>query len=508
MSANSTSNTRIAKNTFFLYIRMFLVLIVSLFTTRIVLQALGVVDYGINNVVAGFVSMFAFLNTSMSNGIQRFYNFQMGRNDTESMAKVYNAALQIQTLIALILLILLETFGLWYINYQMVIPADRLNAALWIFQFSVLSLIIIVIQVPYSAAIMAHEKMQFYSYISIVEVIAKLSIAYLLLVVNCDKLFIYGLLQFVITLIVFTINVSYAKLNFKELKFKLSWDLNYLKPMLSFSGWNILDMFAYMLKGQGTNVLLNAFFGPIVNAARGISTQIMGAIQSFSHNIIIAFKPQLVECYAQHNYNRVCHLMYSMSKISYILLFIITIPIAIEIDFILHIWLGETVPEYTVPFTLLVLADMLISSLNTPLSQVVQATGVLRRYQTIRSLIVAAIIPISWIALKLNAPPISVFWIAIILTIINQPVSMILLHNVFPYKYSEYIKEVIWPCIYISIIIPVIPIIIHNLMTTSLLRLGLVFISTIIIAALICYFMAFNQSEKNIIASFTSKIKK
>lgn len=487
---------------------MFFVLVVSLFTTRIVLQALGVIDYGIYNVVAGFVSMFAFLNTSMSNGIQRFYNFQMGCNDKGNITKVYNTALQIQALIALILLILLETFGLWYINYQMIIPADRLNAAQWIFQFSVLSLIIIVIQVPYSAAIMAHEKMQFYSYISIIEVIAKLSIAYLLLILKSDKLLIYGVMQFLITLIVFAINLIYAKINFKELKIKLSWDSSYLKPMLSFSSWNILDMFAYMMKGQGTNVLLNAFFGPVVNAARGISAQIMGAIQSFSHNIIIAFKPQLVECYARHNYNRVLHLMYSMSKISYILLLIITVPIALEIDFILHIWLGNIVPEYTVPFSLLVLADMLISSLNTPLSQVVQATGVLKNYQTIRSLIVASIIPISWIALKLNASPLSVFWIAIILTIINQPVSMILLHNVFPYKYSEYIKEVIWPCIYTSVILPVVPIIIHNLVTTPFVRLGLVFISTIISAAFICYFLVFNQSEKNVIISFASKIKK
>ena len=487
---------------------MFFVLIVSLFTTRIVLHALGVVDYGINNVVAGFVSMFAFLNTSMSNGIQRFFNFQMGKNDADSITKVYNAALRIQALISLVLLILLETFGLWYINSQMVIPADRLNTALWIFQFSVLSLIVIVIQVPYSAAIMAHERMQFYSYISIFEVIAKLSIAYLLLIVKSDKLLIYGALQLLITLIVFTINFIYAKFNFKELKIKLSHDRSYLKPMLSFSSWNILDMFAYMLKGQGTNVLLNAFFGPIVNAARGISAQIMGAIQSFSHNIIIAFKPQLVESYARHNYNRVLHLMYSMSKISYILLLIITVPIALEIDFILHIWLGDIVPEYTVPFTLLVLADMLISSLNTPLSQVVQATGVLRKYQTIRSFIVASIIPISWIALKLNAPPISVFWIAIILTIINQPISMILLHKVFPYNYLEYIKEVIWPCIYSSIIIPVIPMIIHNIVTASFVRLVIVFISTIIFAAIVCYFLVFNQSEKNIIISFASKIKK
>ena len=321
MPDNSTSNKRIAKNTIFLYIRMFFVLVVSLFTTRIVLQALGVIDYGIYNVVAGFVSMFAFLNTSMSNGIQRFYNFQMGCNDKGNITKVYNTALQIQALIALILLILLETFGLWYINYQMIIPADRLNAAQWIFQFSVLSLIIIVIQVPYSAAIMAHEKMQFYSYISIVEVIAKLAIAYLLLTVKYDKLVIYGLLSLIVTIIIFTVNFVYAKIKFRDLKFKLFWDKDYLKPMLSFSGWNIFGSFAYLLKGQGLNLLLNAFFGPIVNAARGISNMVMNAIQGFQSNIVIAFRPQIVQSYAAQDINRVTNLFYSLSKISFIINF-------------------------------------------------------------------------------------------------------------------------------------------------------------------------------------------
>ena len=506
MSDNSTSNKRIAKNTFFLYIRMFFVLIVSLFTTRIVLQALGVIDYGIYNVVAGFVSMFSFLNTSMANGIQRFYNFKMGLNDTESITKVYNAALQIQALIALILFALLETFGLWYINSQMVIPADRLDAARWIFQFSVLSLIIIVMQVPYSAAIMANEKMQFYSYISIVEVIAKLSIAYLLLIVRYDKLFTYGLLLFITTFIIFIINFIFAKIKFRYLKFNLSWDKNYFKPMLSFSGWNIFGSFAYLLKGQGLNLLLNAFFGPIVNAARGISNMIMNAIQGFQSNIVIAFRPQIVQSYAAQDISRVTKLFYSLSKISFIMLSLISIPVIIEIKYILNLWLGSNVPEYTYSFTILTLINMIISSLTTPISQIVHATGKMKDYQLITSLVISSILPISWFFLKLNYNPNSVFIISLIMTIINQYVCMHLLKDIFQYNIIDYCKKVLIPCVVYSIIVVSVSYIPILFMQTSFFRFTIVVILSIITSCVVAYYFIFTKQEQFIAMSFIKKI--
>lgn len=506
MPDNSTSNKRIAKNTIFLYIRMFFVLIVSLFTTRIVLQALGVIDYGIYNVVAGFVSMFAFLNTSMSNGIQRFYNFQMGRNDTGNITKVYNTALQIQALIALILLILLETFGLWYINYQMIIPADRLNAAQWIFQFSVLSLIIIVIQVPYSAAIMAHEKMQFYSYISIVEVIAKLAIAYLLLIVKDDKLVIYGLLSLIVTIIIFTANFAYAKIKFRDLKFRLFWDKDYLKPMLSFSGWNIFGSFAYLLKGQGLNLLLNAFFGPVVNAARGISNMVMNAIQGFQSNIVIAFRPQIVQSYAAQDINRVTNLFYSLSKISFIMLALLSIPVMIEIKYILNLWLGSTVPEYTYSFTVLILINMLISSLNTPMSQVVHATGKMKNYQLTTSLIICSILPISWLTLKLGGNPDSVFIVSLIMSAINQGVCMVLLKRIFQYNIIDYCKKVLIPCMVFSIIVLCVSSIPVLLMHASLLRFAAVSILSVMTSCIVAYYLIFTKQEQSIVISFVKKI--
>ena len=485
---------------------MFFVLVVSLFTTRIVLQALGVVDYGIYNVMAGFVSMFAFLNTSMSNGIQRFFNFHMGKNDADSITKVYNAALQIQALIALVVLILLETFGLWYINYHMVIPADRINAALWIFQFSALSLIIIILQVPYSAAIMAHERMQFYSYISVIEVIAKLSIAYLLVIVKSDKLIIYGLLLFIVTLIIFIINFVYAKIQFQDLKFKLSRDKDYFKPMLSFSGWNIFGSFAYLLKGQGLNLLLNAFFGPVVNAARGISNMVMSAIQGFQSNIVIAFRPQIVQSYAKKDINRVTKLFYSLSKISYIMLTLLSIPVIIEIKYILELWLGSNVPEYTYTFTILILINMIISSLNTPISQIVHATGKMRNYQLITSLVICSILPISWVILKLGYDPNSVFIVSLIMTIINQYVCMILLKQIFQYSIIDYIRKVIIPCIVFSIIVFCVSYIPILLMQASLLRFIIVLILSIATSCIVAYYAIFTKQEQFIAISFIKKI--
>lgn len=484
---------------------MFFVLVVSLFTTRIILEALGLIDYGIYNVVAGFVSMFAFLNTSMSNGIQRFYNFHIA-NGAGNITKVYNSALVIQALIALVILILLETFGLWYINSLMIIPEERLNATQCIFQFSVLSLLIIVMQVPYSAAIMAYEKMQFYSYISIIEVITKLFIAYFLLVVKQDKLVTYGLLTLIVTFMIFIVNFAYAKIKFKDLRFKLSWNKVYLKPMLSFSGWNIFGSFAYLIKNQGLNLLLNAFFGPVVNAARGISNMVMNAIQGFQSNIVIAFRPQIVQSYAAQDINRVTNLFYSLSKISFIMLTLLSVPVMIEIEYILNLWLGSTVPEYTYSFTMLILINMVISSLNTPVSQVVHATGKMKNYQLATSSVVCSILPISWLALKLGFNPNSVFIVSLIITVINQYVCMILLKHIFQYNIINYCKKVIAPCVVFSIIVVCISYIPVVLMQRSLLRLCLVIILSVITSCTVAYCLLFTKQEQSIVISFVKKI--
>lgn len=507
-SPHINNNSRIARNTLFLYVRMIFVLFVSLYTTRVVLNALGVIDYGINNVVGGFVSMFAFLNTSMSNGIQRFYNFTIGSEGENSITKVYNTALLIQLIIAIVVFVLLETLGLWYLNTKMVIPSERLDVARWLYHFSAFSLILVIMQIPYSAAIMAHEKMDYYALVSIIDVTLKFVFALILPYISSDKLFVFGLYSFGIAILNFFLYFVYSKSHFKAIKLQCVYYKSLFRDMLSFSGWNIFGTFAYMLKGQGLNILLNAFFGPIVNAARGVSAMVSHAIQGFQSNIVISFRPQIVQSYAESNISRVKTLMYSLSKISYLMLFMLSMPVIVELPYILHIWLGDTIPDYTVPFTILILVNMIISSLTTPISQVVHATGKMKHFQIGTSLVVCSILPISWLFLKLGANPNAVYIVSLCMTCINQVVCLFLLKRVFPYSIVEYVKVVLVPCIVVSVVATLLTWAVHGVFSCSFIRLLLVAIVGVSFSAVISYFIAFNKYEREIVKGFINKVLK
>lgn len=491
------NNKRIAKNTFFLYGRMLLVLFANLFITRTVLKSLGVVDYGIYNVVAGFVSMFAFMNTSMSIGIQRFYNYEKGKGNEQSFNEVYNSALIIQFLIGILTLALLESVGIWYVNHIMIVPDERLFATNCVYQFSILSLFFVIMQVPCSAAIMANERMDFFAFVSIFDVLCKLVIVLVIPIVPFDSLIFYGTFTALVSLIDLVCYFCYIKKQFKGLYLNIRCGKKYFKPVLSFSFWNLFDMFAFTMKVQGLNVLLNGFFGPVVNAARGVAAQIMSAIQGFSSNIVTAFRPQLIESYAQGDYQRTNNLMFNMSKISYGLLYILSLPVVLELDFILNLWLGGNVPDYTIIFTKLVLIDMLINSLNTPLSQVVQAVGKLKTYQSVRSIVVLLILPISWGALKLGANPSSVFMISIVISIFNQLVSMYLLHQVYNYSYRSYYITVIFPCFLLTLLSIPIPVLVMAQLSEGFGRLIITTLLSVVICIVLSFVIMLNKEQKN-----------
>ncbi len=298
MSQTKDPNKRIAINSIYMSIRMVFVLCITLYTTRVVLDALGIVDYGIYNVVCGFASMFTFLNTSLSNGIQRFFNFEYGKKGIDGAQKVYNAGLLIQIILAIIIIISCETIGVWYLYNKMVIPPDRIIAAMWVFQFSILSFVFVILKAPYSASVMAHEKMGFYSVLSIIEVVFKLAIVLLIPYLPGDSLIIYGVLFALISFIDFFSFYLYSKINFEEIKINKSFDKCIIKSMLGFSGWNIFGSFSNMMKEQGINLVLNFFCGPIVNAARGVANQVNGGIQGFVTNILIPVRPQIIQSYA------------------------------------------------------------------------------------------------------------------------------------------------------------------------------------------------------------------
>ena len=508
MANDTGANTRIAKNTVFLTLRMLLVLVISLYSSRVVLQVLGVEDFGIYNVVGGFVSMFGFLNSSMTNSIQRYYNFSIGKEGEAALPNVYFAAFVIQTILAIIVLILVETFGLWYLYNKMVIPDGRMTAAFWLFQFSVISMLFVILEVPYASAVMAYEKMNFFAIISVLDAMLKLVVVLILPMFEGDSLIWYGVLILGITIINFLLYFIYSKRKFKYLQLKRVKDGALFKGMLSFSGWNLFGTFALMMKEQGLNMVLNLFFGPVVNAARGVAYQVINAIRGFTSNIYTAARPQFTQSYAQGDSHRTIQLMFSTSKLCFILLLMLSLPVMFEADYVLKIWLGDNVPDYTQIFVVLVIISSLITVFNPAMSFVVHATGKMKTYQVAGALIDLLILPVAYLFLKMGFQPESVFIVSIVFNIIQQIVSLIIVNKLVPFSIKEYIVRV-WVPLSIVVLIAVIPLLgIHSFMSQGFLRLCIVVVVSSLVIMGLSYCAAFNNSERQIFKGFVKRFFK
>lgn len=506
MSDNTENNKRIAKNTILLYIRMFLTMTISLYTSRIVLNTLGVEDFGIYNVVGGIVIMFGFLNSSMVNATQRYISFELGRNNLQNLQKIFSTTILIHIIIAIIIIILAETIGIWLLYNKMIIPEERINAAFWLFQFSIFSFVITVISVPYNATIIAREKMSIYAYVSILEITLKLLSVIILAWINYDKLKVYSFLIFIITAITFTIYKRYCKKHYTETKFIFYWDKPLIKELLAYAGWNLFSNLACSASSQGVNILLNMFFGPTINAARGIAYQVQGAIVSFSSNFMTAVNPQIIKSYAANNTTYTLNLMYSASKYSYILIFIISLPIILECEYILELWLGN-VPKYAPLFVQLILINSIIDTLGGPIQTIVQATGKIRIFQTITGLIILTVLPITYLTFKLGYDATYAFYIGIGCSIVLQIIRILLLKNLINVSYGLYIKKTILPICSISLI----SVLCMNYIKKALFNetnvtnfLLMVLISSLVIL-LTSYFIGLNKSEK---AFFNEKVLK
>lgn len=505
MQGVQANNNRIAKNTIFLYVRMFFVLIVSLYTSRVVLNTLGVSDFGVYNVVGGFVSLFGFLNSTLSSSMSRFFNYEGGQRGEEGVREVYTAGFWIHVLLAVVVLILLETFGLWYINNVMVVPDDRLHAANILFQYSIFSMTLVILEIPYTSAIMSYERMDFYALVSIIDVVIKLLIVLALPFIPYDKLISFATLTLIITIADFLLYFIYAKRKFRALKLGGKVNKKLFKSFLSFSGWNLLGTFAFMLKGQGLNMILNVFFGTIINAARGVAYQIQGALTGFSGNIATAFRPQIVDAYSKKENERVLKMFFSESRICYCLILVLIVPVLIEIDYILHLWLGNAVPEYANIFAILVLVDMLICTLNTPVTQVTFSTGSIKTYQIVSSAINLMLLPVCWIFLKMGFEASSVFVITIVFSIINQAGCLFCMKKVFSYSMREYLSSVIIPLSLITILLPIFPFLLSKYMDTSFLRLALICVADVLLAVVLMWIVILKKEEKQIVNTFIRK---
>ena len=456
MSQTSDNNKRIAKNTLLLYFRMLFMMAVSLFTSRVVLNTLGVEDYGIYNVVGGIVGMFAFINGSMSSATQRYITFALGKGDKNRLQTVFSTTLQIHTLIAGIIVFLGETIGLWFLYNKMQIPADRMDAAFWVLQASIVSAIIMIISVPYNADIVAHEKMSAFAYISILEVVLKLIIVYMLVVFSYDKLILYAFLLLAVQIFIRFCYSIYCNKHFEETRYKHVWDKALFKEMTGFAGWSMFGNLAGVLFGQGLNMLLNIFFGPVVNAARGIAVQVQNTVQQFVCNFQMALNPQITKTYAKGDLENMHKLMFRSAKFSFFLLFFLSLPILFETNYILKIWL-KIVPENTVCFLRIMICTSLIYTLSNPLMIANQATGNVRQYQAACGTIQLLILPISYVFLRFGYPAYTVFIVHFTIESFTQIVRMFMLRPMIKIRLVDYISYIYKPVSLVvlgSIILP------------------------------------------------------
>lgn len=495
MSDTSVNNKRIAKNTLLLYMRTLFIMLVTLYTSRVVLSALGVEDYGIYNVVGGVVAMFGFINGSMSSATQRYITFALGKGDMKRLQTVFSTSLQIHFLIAALIVVLGETVGLWFMYTQMQIPADRMDAAFWVLQCSIVSTVVMIVSVPYNADIIAHEKMSAFAYISILEAVLKLAIVYALVISPFDKLIFYAFLILAVQLLIRFCYNHYCNRHFEESKYRHIWDKSLFKEMTGFAGWSMFGNLAGVLFGQGLNMLLNVFFGPVVNAARAVAVQVQSAIQQFVGNFQMALNPQITKTYAKGEMEDMHKLMFRSARFSFYLLFLLSLPVLLETDFILTVWL-KTVPDNTIIFLRIMICISLIYTLSNPLMIANQATGQVRKYQTICGSILLLILPISYICLKLGLPAYSVFMVHFAMETITQLVRMILLRPLIGISILDYIRK-IYTRVFAVVAISVIgPFFVYKNMDDTTIRFFIVCIICVLSVSVVVYTVGLTKHER------------
>lgn len=507
MSDNSSNNKRIARNTILLYFRTLLTMLVTLYTSRVILNTLGVEDFGIYNVVGGFVAMFAVLSSSLSNAISRFITYELGHGDKDKLNLIFCTGVNIQVGMSILIVVICEAVGVWFLNYQMSIPADRLYAANWVLQFCMLSFCVNLISVPYNAAIVAHERMDAYAYISILEVILSLGVVYLLIVSPIDKLIAYSILLFLVKLLIRFIYGAYCGRNFEECHYKIRFERNILKEMSSFAGWNFFGNATYLFNTQGVNMLMNVFFGVTINAARGIATQVDSAVKMFVGNFMAAVNPQITKSYASGDLNYMHLLIYRSSKLSGYLLLFFAIPVFFEADEILYLWL-KTVPDQTATFLrLLMITSFFDTVFSSPMVTAVNATGKIKKYQIMVTIIGCLVFPVSWIAFKLGCSASSTYIIYGIIYLILVFVRLFLLRELININPYDFIKKVMLPYIPVVLLTFVAPALIVSFMEMSFIRLILTSIVSAISTSVIVYAVGMTSSERQFVKLTIAKIK-
>ena len=500
------SNQRIIKNTAFLYVRMVVVMIISLYTSRLILQTLGVDDYGLYNVVGGIVLLFSLINNALSAGTSRFITFELGRNDKDRLRNTFSAAFFIHLAVAVFVLILTETIGLWYVNNIMVVPPERLTAANYVYQFSIVTCMLSLTQVPYSAAIIAHEKMSIYAWVGIADAVAKLVLLLLLVyVLKGDNLILYGLIIMLVTIGMQVFYRFYCHRYYEESKLLWVKDKSYYKSMLSFSLWDIIGATTIHGYSQGVNLLMNYFFSLSVNAAKGVAYKVQHYVNLFSSNYLTATRPQIVKLFAEGNIDKMKKLVVETSKISFYLLAIVAVPLFIETEYVLNLWLTE-VPELTALFLRLIIVVSMMRSFATPIVHAVHATGNIKQlnlYSGGASLLLN--LPLTYLAYILGAPAEYTFYILIGATLICNYIELLCLKREIGFNIIKYTIDVYLRSMLVTIPAFAVSLLLCHFVPSSFLRLILVSFFSILLLLGFAYCFGISERTKEEINSIIKK---
>lgn len=480
---------------------------VGLYTSRVVLNTLGVEDYGVYNIVGGIVVIFSFFNSAMSTATQRFLSFDLGSKDYIQLKRTFNTTLNIHLLIAFVFLIMAETAGLWFVNYKLNLPVNRMYAVNWVYQFSVFTFLFGIIQVPYNALIIARERMNIYAYISIFEVIFKLIIVYILVVLDFDKLILYSALLFSIAFFVRFFEKSYCKKHFEESKYEFYYDKTYTKTLLAYSGWSLFGNIAGIGRSQGINILLNLFFGTLLNASYGIAIQLQGVVNTFVINFQMAVNPQIVKRYAAGELKESIKLICQSAKMSYFIMFIIACPIIFNVDFVLEIWLKNP-PVYTSMFVVLSLINILIDSISGPLITGAQASGNIKWYQITIGSFILLCVPVSYLLLKIYNDPNLVFYVIIGINLFSLILRVLFLRKLIKLDIIIFLKEVVLPVILVTFLFLGI----YHFLIDGLISMQNQFHSflvkatlSIVLNIILIYLIGISKTEKKFIFNFIRK---
>ena len=506
MTAASENNKRIAKNTLLLYFRMLFMMAVSLYTSRVVLNVLGVEDFGIYNVVGGVVAMFTMLSGSLSAAITRFITYELGAGNQDNLRKIFSSAVTIQIGLAILIILLAEAVGVWFLNLKMNIPVARLNAANWVFQFSLLTFAINLISVPYNASIIAHERMSAFAYISILEAVGKLSIAFLIVVSPIDRLIFYALLMCVIALVVRVAYGAYCKKHFEECTYRFIFDKDLLKRMFGFAGWNFIGATSSILRDQGGNVVINLFCGPAANAARGIAFQVNNAISGFVTNFMTALNPQITKSYAAGDRDYMMVLIFQGARLSFYMLLLLSLPVLINTHYILELWL-KIVPDHTVLFVQLVLVFAMSESISHPLITAMLATGKIRNYQLVVGGLQLMNLPVSYILLRMGMFPETVIVVAIFISQCCLAARLWMLRRMIGLSARKYLTKVYINVLTVAVIASIIPFLLTIKLEESFLNFVLLCLASLFCTGITIYYIGCNKAERQFILNKMHSIK-